>query len=127
MSAAMQARLAAELLAAGMGMPSEAADDMIENAQRMGINFDSFGTLRSSKQIIEEHKQALHSLAQKISRSGATMQISNSWNTKPAEDFPSPPPYAALMPIGCEDLKPQTTHRCATDAVGSFEDIAGTS
>jgi acyl CoA:acetate/3-ketoacid CoA transferase alpha subunit len=63
MSAAQQARLVAEMLAAGMGMPSEAADNMVDSAKRMGIDCENFGSQRSSKQIIEEHKQSLQDIA----------------------------------------------------------------
>jgi hypothetical protein len=120
MCAALQARLAAEMLAAGMGMPSEAVDDMMKTSKRMGIDFDTFGNQRSSKQIILDHEQSLRDIAKMKNRKySAHMHMSNSWDTKPAEDFRTPPPYTALMPISCEDLKPQTTHRCASGSAGS--------
>jgi hypothetical protein len=39
------------------------------------------------------------------------VHTSQSWDVKPAADFPRPPPYSALSPISCQDLQLHTTHR----------------
>lgn len=112
MFAALQARLAAAAAAAELGLPPEAAEEMLEHARESGIDFENFGNERASKQIISEHNKALRHMMQQM---GSGMQYafstSSSWNVKPADEFAKPPPYAALSPISCQDLQLHTTHR----------------
>lgn len=62
--------------------------------------------------MIDGHNRQLRRLVQDSS-THFVHSWSNNSDVKPAEDFRRPPPYASLLPIGCEDLQPQTTHRCA--------------
>jgi hypothetical protein len=114
MFAAMTARLAAAAAAAELGLPPEAADEVLAHAQQSGIDFDNFGSERSSRQIIEAHNKALRSMMQQLKDGMYMVHTSQSWDVKPAADFPRPPPYSALSPISCQDLQLHTTHRYRT-------------
>jgi hypothetical protein len=106
-------RFAAAMAAAELGLPPDAADGLFEQAEfeGIGIDFDNFGAQRGNEKIIEAHNKSLRHTLQILDQSGAVVSTSSSWDTKPVEEFPTPPPYAALMPIACADMQPQTTHR----------------
>lgn len=120
MFAAMQARLAAAAAAAELGLPPDAAEEVLAFAQRSGVDFDSFGTERSSSEIIEAHNKGLRRTMQQLQQQQQEdlymVRASQSRDVKPAADFPQPPPFSALNPISCQDLQLQTTHRCAAVA-----------
>lgn len=105
-------RFAAAMAAAELGLGPEEAEGMFGRAQKMGVDFDNFGAQRSNEEVIEAHKKSLRKTLQMLDKSGTTiLSSSNSWDTKPVDEFPAPPAYAALMPVACADLKPGTTHR----------------
>lgn len=113
----MSVRLAAAMAAAEMGLQPE---DVLKSAERMGVDFDSFGAPRSKQEILDAHTASLRCSKQQLS-SAFTVHNSYSGDTKPVEEFPRVPAFAALMPVACADLQLQATHRCATQAarVGS--------
>lgn len=97
-----------------LGLPPEAAEleGIVHQAESMGIDLANFGAERSRKQTIQAHNNILKYCLQHCTQRGSTfISTSSSWDTKPVDDFPRPPAYAALTPISCADLQPQTTHR----------------
>lgn len=111
MFGSVAARLAAVMAAAELGHDP---DDLLASAERMGIDFDMFGAPRSNREIIQLHNAALRDSLRRLNSadSGLLLHTSFCGDTKPADEFPQPPPFAALMPISCADLQPGTTHRC---------------
>lgn len=99
------------MAAAELGVPLETAEHVVGQAERMGIDFEQYGTDRSNKQVLDDHNRSLRYVMQQLSSSNTVLHMSSSRDTKSAEDFPAPPPYGALMPISCGDLQLQTTHR----------------
>jgi len=99
------------MAAAELGLPLEAAEHVVGQAERMGIDFESYGTARTNKQVLADHNHSLCYVMQQLSSSNAVLSMTSSKDTKPVEDFPAPPPYGALTPISCADMQLQTTHR----------------
>ena len=65
------------------------------------------GSRRSNELLQRAHRKALQDTA------GMTtvFTTTNNHDTKPAADFPTPPPLTALTPIAVASLTPGTTHR----------------
>ena len=95
----MAARLAAAAAAAELGLSLEATEGMVAAAERMGVDFGSYGTACSSQQIIDSHNSMLQHTIQGWSSSQAQVHFSNRMDTKPADEFLQPPPYAAVTPL----------------------------
>jgi hypothetical protein len=108
------ANLAAMMAAAELGLePDSAADELLAISKRMGIDLDSFGHDRSSRQVIDDHNRALRDSIQELSTGtrGGYLSWSNNLNLKPVEQFLRPPAFGALATITCADLQLNTTHR----------------
>jgi len=108
------AKLAAMMAAAELGLePDSAADELLAISKRMGIDLDSFGHDRSSRQVIDDHNRALRDSIQELSTGtrGGYLSWSNNLNLKPVEQFLRPPAFGALATITCADLQLNTTHR----------------